>query len=517
MKKNAVPELNYKWWNKNKSKTMKSSGLGKAISLYESSADRMDWDKTLKALSEVKKKVVVAIGCCNKTLHVDTIAALKKYPGVIQKIEVDIRAKQKAENDQAAATSAPRQKVGRDVVIWKRDIGAEALKKYKARNITVLKGYEVSLKLNDDILDVLETEGDLVTPAYMVEDAEKVGKKLIGDVVDLLKKFDGVYDSLDKPASKAKADKLLEAQMKVAMGRYKPILEKIPAVRWKKFVARKQQYRDYKIKTGIEIGLGVLTTTAGALGVAGAAATGGASLVLGIVGLVRGVADLAKKIQDVTRGAEKVEKVLKDDLATLAKRYQTASGEAKKQVQGGAEMGATLLKSILGADAPFLATLPKCSSNYDLWDNKVAGLSVAGRRMSAQIVKGLAACDKLDKMIKGSRDADVVKIYRKLQKARTALDKALNDCSTMMARVSKSEDNMPKLKTVLDALSGQNPKYADIFERVFPMVVNLTLAGSGAGVGFKEAKTVLDTVNTALTLFNDMAAEGKSQLETSLG
>jgi len=239
--------------------------------------------------------------------------------------------------------------------------------------------------------------------------------------------------------------------------------------------------------------------------------------VLGIVGLVRGIAALAKQIQDAARDAEKVEKVLKGDLDTLEARYKNASGEAKKAVQGGAEVGASVLKGILGADAPFLATLPKCSSNYDLWDNKVAGLSVGGRKLSGQITKGLAACDKLEKMIKGSKDEKVRKIFAKLQKARASLDKSLNNCSDMMARVSHAETNMPKLKKVLDALNDQNSDFAKIFDRVFPAVVNLTLAGANAGVGFSEAKNTLDTINTSLGLFNDIASEGKSQLEESLG
>lgn len=517
MKKNAVPELNYKWWNKNKSKMMKKSGLGKALTVYEAALDQMDWAKALKALSEVKKKVVVAIGACNKTLHADTIAALKKYPKIIQRAESDINAKQVAEQVRAAKPPAPKQKIGKDVVIWKRDVGVEALKKYTPRHIGGIKGYTLQLKLNDDILDVLEAEEDYVTPAFMVEDAEKVGQKMISEIVDQLKKFDAGWDKLGSAADPAKMEKLIKTQMLKTMTKYKALLEKIPVARWNKFAARNKQYRDYKIKTGLDISIGVLSTTVGALGVAGAAATGGASLVLGIIGVVRGVADLAKKMQDVSRQAETVEKVLVNDLETLAKRYKNAAGEVKKKTQGGAEVGATILKSILGVDTPFLATLPKCKSNLALWDNKVAGLTVAGRKMSGMIIKGLAACDKLEKVLKGSGDAEVVKIYRKLQKARKALDQSLNSCSTMMRRVSKTEDNMPKLKKTLDALSVANPKYADIFERIFPAVVNLTLSGAGAGVGFAGAKNTLELVNTSLTLFNDIAKEGKTQLEATIG
>jgi hypothetical protein len=87
----------------------------------------------------------------------------------------------------------------------------------------------------------------------------------------------------------------------------------------------------------------------------------------------------------------------------------------------------------------------------------------------------------------------------------------------MMKRVSDADKNAPNLKKMLDALNSSNPKYAQIFDKVFPVVVNLTLAGANAGVGFKEASSTLDTVNTALGLFNDIASEGKDQLEEAIG
>ena len=48
-------------------------------------------------------------------------------------------------------------------------------------------------------------------------------------------------------------------------------------------------------------------------------------------------------------------------------------------------------------------------------------------------------------------------------------------------------------------------------------MVNLTLSGASAGVGFSEAKNTLDSVKTSLGLFNDIASEGKSALEEYLG
>ena len=510
MKKGAIPELNHKWWSKNKAKTMGKTGLGKALKDFEVAEELNDPAKTLKALSEIKKKLPVALKACNSKLHKDTIAAIKKYPGIIQKRETEI--KKKIADGGGASAAAPKQKMGKDVTIWKRDISKQVLSQYSPNWLDDFKGYELKLTLNDDILDVLKAEGDNVTPAYMAEDAETVGKAVVSALVQTLKKI----DASSKGKSPQEVDKLralfkpqAEKVMKSAGGS----LKKIPEARWKKFVARKKQYKDYRIKAGFDVTIGVLGTVGAAAGIVG---SGGAGLALGIVALVRSVAGLTKQIYDLAKDAEGVEKNLEGDLDTLLKRYRNAAGEAKK-TQGRDEVGGSVLKGILGVDAPYLSTLPKCSSNYDLWDNKVAGLSVAGRKLSANITKGLAACGKLEKQIKSAETKEARKVLDKLRKGRAALDKSLNQCSVMMGRVSKAEANMPKLKKVLDALNASNPKYADIFDKVFPAVVNLTLSGASAGVGFSEASKTLESVNTSLGIFNDIASEGKTALEGAIG
>ncbi|WP_152612044.1 hypothetical protein [Ruegeria sp. ANG-S4] len=518
MKATMTPELDHKWWSKNKPKLMKKTGLADALKAYQVAEDQMDWGKTLKSLSDVKRKVAEAVKIAGSK-HADTVTVLKKYPKIIDKKEKDLKAKQKDAEDRAksAPAEAPKQKVGKSVVIWKKDLGAEITKKFKPDWLKDLKGYAFELKLNEDLLDVLEKEGDYVTPQQMVDDANAVTDKLVALIAKELMSTDAAIKKETDAKKREGQVKNFEVKLKTIMGGAKKHFEAIPAKRWQAFVKRKQQYKDYKVKTGFDITVGVLGVAGGAVGVAGAAATGGASLALGIVSLVRGVAQLADKIKDAAQEAETVEKNLKGDLDTLLKRYRTAEGEAKKNVQGGAEVGSSVLKGILGTDAPFLATLPKCDKNYGLWQNKVAGLEVGGRKLSQAIMKGLQECDKLEKAMKKADAKKAGKYLDKLKKARASLQKGLDGCSEMMKRVSNADKNAPNLKKMLDALNSSNPKYAQIFDKVFPVVVNLTLAGANAGVGFKEASNTLDTVNTALGLFNDIASEGKDQLEEAIG
>ena len=113
--------------------------------------------------------------------------------------------------------------------------------------------------------------------------------------------------------------------------------------------------------------------------------------------------------------------------------------------------------------------------------------------------------DKLETQIKGSDDVNVRKVVDKMKKARKSLDQSLGKCVAKMARVRSAEKSMPALEKMLKALEATNPKYADIFDKVFPKAVNLALSGASAGVGFKDAKTALDTANAALGLVNDVA------------
>ncbi|MCR8723332.1 hypothetical protein [Frigidibacter sp. ROC022] len=512
MKKGVTPQLDSKWWAKNKAKTLLKTGIGDALRNYEVAQAKKDDQLVLKSLSVLKKAVANGVTKANPKLHAETIAALKKYPKLIEE-QIKL-ANERIARDAAAAKGggpAPKQKIGKDVVIWSIDVGVEVQKQFKPAWLESFKGYKMSLKLNDDILKLLEAEEDFVTPAFMVEDAQKVGKETVDAIVNAAKKVDaftGTPQAVDK--MRANFVKVAEGLIKTQAKKLAPI----PATRWKTFVARHKQYKDYKIKAGFDVTLGILGTAGAAAGIVG---SGGAGLVLGIVALVRSTTAVIKQIYDLALDADKVGKDLKKDCDTLLARYVDAQGQANKKTQGAAEVGGTVLKSILGTDAPFLATIPKAQANYELWDNKIAGVTVAGRAASKQINQALKGCDAAEKRIMKAQGKEAQKVYKTLVKLRKQLDEALNKTSDLMAKVSRFEANGPALQKTLKSLSNQNSDFAKIFDKVFPAVVNLTLSGASAGVGFKEAKTTLETFNTALGLANDIMSEGKDKLEEYLG
>ena len=530
MKKGATPELDSKWWSKNKAKTMKKSGLGAELKAFEVLKAKAElggqsdaevaqaYAKAVAQLKKVKTKLPVALKACNDKLHKETIEAIKKYPKIIQAEETrmtqlakDYAAKAKAPAD--AGGAAPKQKKGKPGQIWGKNIWKELDKVYKIDWVEKSKGGNLELVLNWDIIEALEKEGDYVTPQQMVDDCNALFKKLLTDVVTTAKKIDAAVGK----RTPQEVDKLREnfaPMVNKFVASYKADFEKIPKLRWAKFQARNRSYKDYQIETGLKM-------TQSALGVVGAAAgivgSGGAGLALGIVGLVRSVAALVKEIHNAAQEAETVGNNLVKDLNTLQSRYRNAQGEAKKS-QGASEVGGSVLKGILGVDAPFLATVPKCDGNFTLWGNKVDGLSVKARKVSSDVMKGIKACEALETRLKNATDKKAQKIYQNLRKARIGLSSALDSTSDLMTRVNTADKAQPEVKKLLDGLKASNPKYADVFDRVFPTLVNLGLAGASAGVSYADttAKT-LDHVSTSLGLFNDIASEGQSQLEATLG
>ena len=512
-----TPELDQKWWSKNKPTLSKKTGLGDALKDFQIAEDKGDYDDMLKKLSEVKKKVAGAVTLMKgKT---DTVAVLKKYPKIILAEEKRIeKLKSDAEERASAASSAPapKQKIGSDVVIWKRDFGAEIMKQTKHDWLGNIRNFTLEQKLNDDILDVFEAEGDLVTPAKIAEDSEKICRAAVKDMVTFIDKMDSAIQS-GKLTDVKKAETMLMTATKTTMQATADKIERLPEAYWKKFVAQRKEYKSYKIKAGCKLGLGVFGVVAGTGGLivgiaatAGAIPTMGGSLPLGIAGsvagflaLCRSCTALARTISTLSKSADKTQKDLAKDLKTLRERYQNASSA---QV-GATEIGASTLKGILGTDAPFLASISKCNDAHDALKGKTAGLAVEQRKISKVIMDAMKEAEGIERQLKSLTDKVARKVYDKLVKARAALSKALDKCSDLGGRLSKIEDALPKLSAMMRALNDQNPKYAQIFDKVFPLVVSGILVVASAGTGFADASSVADFAVTTASLGIDIASE----------
>lgn len=515
------PKFTKKWWDENKPTTLiAKTGVGKAMVQYGMAREKFNDDGILTALDDIEVGIKKATKESNKTLHADFRKALLVMTTMVEDERVEIKARKveaakadmietvdKKPDGAKAKTEVPKQSIGKSVVVWEQDIAKLVKEKMKDIDwITDFKGWNLSLTLNNDILELLEEKEDFTTPAFMVQDAQEIGD----DTADAIVKWIESIEKASDGQSMEKINKLRDSLKGVAtkeMEKAGAKLEKVPAARWAKFAAKYAQYRSYQIKTGANIAIGVLGT-AGLI--AGIAASHGAGLVIGIIGLARTVSTLLNTCYRAMQDADKVGKDLAKALAILSKQYSSAATQAAKEIAG------TTLKSILSVDAPFIETLPKCQTMFKDWDDKVAGVTIAGREASKAITSLLKACSQAEDEFKKATKAEAKSVYGKLSKARDALDKALNEVSDLMAKVTKFEKNSPGLKKVLDALQSDNPPFANIFEKVMPVLVSIGIAAAGAGVSFAEAANVISYYNTAQGLFNDLANEGRQKLEEYL-
>jgi hypothetical protein len=504
MKKGEIPQFNEAWWKKARPLLFTDPGLDKKLKDYEVAEDQFAYEKMLKSLGDIREMAKTIVGKCKDA---DTVEAMKKYPNLISTKENEIKKKISEAKLKESENKPVPQKIGGSVVIWKRDVAEEVKKKYPVKWLD-FKGCIVQLKLNDDILDVLEKEGDHATPAFMVDDANELCEKVVDELIAKAKLQEPALKKGKKP-EEASAE--LGKEVKTLVTNLGINVSKIPAARWNKFVAQKKQYKEYKIQSAQSVVLGTLGVIASGLSIAAAVPTGGATLALGIVGGVRSTAALLKTGSNLWKEAETVQNGLVADIGKLKLAYLDGMEKAKKTV-GLQEIGAGILKGILGTHPPFIATVPKCQEDYKLWDNKVAHLVVNNRATSKEALALLDKITQLEKVMANAKSKDAGKILDKIRKLRKVVNDGLEKASTLGGRVSQAEKMMPMLKEALDMLAETVPKYAEIFNKIFPAIVNLALAGADAGVGFKEATNALDYYNTAQGLANDLLSEVNEQV-----
>jgi hypothetical protein len=374
-----------------------------------------------------------------------------------------------------------------DVVIWKVDLADELKKSYKSKVLPNLKGYGVELTLDDDILDILEKEKDRVTPQRMIEDAQGDCANTVDSLAAKLKALDKDCDGQPRPRVEELC-KDFDTELTKQTSDLGKRVAKIPDARWNKWVATRKQYKDYKTDAGFKVTIGILGAIGSGCAIAAAVPTGGASLALGIVGACRTGADLVKLGVDLWQKMETVQNSVMANLKKMKVSYEKAAG--------GRVMLATAINALIGTDIK--KSVPVVEKDVELWSNKLAGVDVNGHKLGSLAMKTLSDIDKLEKLC-NSKD-----VSAKIDKLRPKLDDLLKKTEAENARVTSGEKNIKDAEKLLEELKQKVPNYAVVFDNYFPIVVGLGLAGANAGVGFKEAKSALETANTAIGLANDL-------------
>ena len=510
MKKNAQVKLESAWWKKNKAKTLKNKGFYDAMVKYEMVRDSLDYAKMKKQLVKLEAARKVALQDCNSVLHKDTKAGLVNYEAIIklEKHKIEKDEKNYAANQAKAAANgpAPKQKVKKSVTVWSKDIGPDIYAKTKDAAFKKPWACKLSLDLNEDVLDVLEAEDDLTTPAFMVEDAQDIGDALTADIVKVVEKLQSDMEDVDLASRRALAS-AADKEVKALTVAAKKKLAAVPKNRWAKFAAKKKQYRAYQIKCGAEIAVSAITVTTT---VVGGVISGGALGPIAIIGIIRNAYAIAKQIRELMIGADRAGKDFEGDLNRLKASYMNTKGEIKKGKMRAQEFGTTSLKVILGQDVPFLASIPKCESQLDLWDNKVAGVSLKLPNLNKELVKAQKATEGLEKELKKKSGKDAIKIWKKVVAAREALDKALENATNIAGKVRKFDRESPDMKADLEKLKAANGKGLEYFDKIGPVISNIAASAGGFGElsdGLDAATATLEVINVAESTLGTVEGE----------
>jgi hypothetical protein len=381
--------------------------------------------------------------------------------------------------------------------VWSRDIGSEVNKIYKCATLPNLKGWEVSLEIGREILDILEKEDDFRTPALMVEDAQDCCKNTCETIVKYLQELDKKCTKDPKIASVAKAVQEVNGKIDKEIKSLGADLTNVPKKRWETWKKTKKQYKSYKWSCAFKVIGGTVGAIGSAVAIAAAVPTGGATLALGIVGGIRSAASLFETGVKLWAEAETVQAKVMLEIKALQKMYASNKGGAK-------EAGWSALDAIFSTQmAPTVKTL---KADTELWSKKLDGLDVSADAKTKFAIGLLKETEKLDKLLKQSKSKDTAKVLTKLTKAQAALNKAFDACTAESARVRDGRKAIEPIENeVLPEFKKKQPQWVSVFEKVFPVVINLGLAVGDATKGFMEAKNAYDYIKEAGGLLLEVA------------
>lgn len=372
--------------------------------------------------------------------------------------------------------------------------------------------FQISLTINADLYDAISAKKAANLLQFMVEDAQGKTDRTVRTLILKSREYEAKKAQSAKlqnpmkrmeimiPASRElRAD--IGAEIKVLCRQ----LEQVPQKWWSTYIQSKEEYKQYRIQSGLKIAIGGLMLTGTALSIAAAAPTGGASLALGIVGAQRGTVGLYQDLVKLNAEAEKIMMTLTKDIETLCKSIASKHGTANL---AGREMGRAVTKAITGYDGG-VVTVSSCQDKVTLLKNKQRGLLVRGTRLARKLEEQRSRIKQMQAMMRNNDMSEKKK--RKMTKmitdAEDKLDHIIDKTVTMNSRWSNSVKSLERLSPTLKMLDERNPKSAVVAGKILNVVTNLALAGANAGVGYEGAKSAIELAQTSITLIDDVGVE----------
>ena len=291
--------------------------------------------------------------------------------------------------------------------------------------------------------------------------------------------------------------------------------------RWMTIQQQKKEYKSYRLGVGINIAKGAVGLAAAGAGIAGAAATGGATLALSVVGGYRAVMDGGKTLWECVQNADRVQKTVESGLKSLRETY------AKDQKLGVArEVAASTVNALFKVPLTNIKTL---EDNNTLWRGKLTHLRFLAHELAEQLNKLLEDTDKLQAQL--GADPDSRKKQAALRSFQADINKLLTEgflIASMGRRVKiqkSHEDAERGLKAqelvakAIEELKAGRSKGVDWFDKIISFVTDAALSAAGYGVSppdLSKAKDVAGVVADGasnLKAIYDMVADASPKVK----
>lgn len=370
-----------------------------------------------------------------------------------------------------------------DTVIWSAELAKRLSYKSKAVEI---KGYRFTLSVDQKIADLLHKDHDGPRQQQaMVDDANRMMEAKVKIIDAAIQEFDVTRSRGGTPEQMKDAQAKMVGIVETHARQLAEGLKHVPQTRWDAWVKTRKDYKSYKLGAGVSLAIGTCGFVGSIAGVAGSIVSGGATLVLALIGLFRSIVSVVKKIDDLWQEAEGIQ----TRLVASANNLQHIYNIRGKQALGARSTLETTFNAVLGSAC--LPSLNALESNCKLWRNKLNGIDVAAGDAAALAVKSLAEAEKLEKLLQGAKTKQAAKALAELTKLRKLIHENLESCHAQSARCKRGRELHWIYDGVVQRLKRDQPEWSAIFDKLLPAASQLALTGANAHEGLAAAHGLL--------------------------
>ncbi|MDM8546291.1 hypothetical protein QUF61_07335 [Candidatus Venteria ishoeyi] len=369
--------------------------------------------------------------------------------------------------------------------VWRAIVNESKLKSLKA---TKTRPVWITVACEIDNTIFAKINKDPLLQQKLTNPATTAYNKMLQSLIKKAKELDVLCLTKDDVTSKEKGQGIQQFKKDIQEAMKKLQKAAITGMNkaWDNYVKTKAEYKKYKIKAAVAIGLELGSITVGVVGSIGSAGFG---LIVGIYGIVKAVAALATQVYKLAIDADKARKKVTKELEKLKKSYnKNKKGKTTSQLKQAAK---GFLNFLFGTNVT--TTISTAKSNNDLYFNKLQGVDVNSHKVSKSLQQCITDIGKLSQEIKSVKSTRLRKALTQLE---LMVDRKIKQTIEMQGKVQEGLVWQKNTADILNFLhKEQSSKWVDCFEKGL-VLIDLSLTASATN--WKDMAGVLSTTATVL-------------------